>query len=67
MTTARDTSALLSVAGHYGIQYPNHDAPPITVPAGERLVELSWLTPEEGWKAYAWHREAGLIVVWVRS
>lgn len=67
MTTTHPVSALLSVAGHYGIQYPNHEAPAITVPAGEQLVELSWVTPENGWKAYAWHRETGLTVVWIQS
>lgn len=67
MTIEHDVLAQPSVAGHYNIQYPQHDAAPITVPAGTSLIELSWLSPEEGWKAYAWSRDTGLTVVWIRS
>ena len=67
MITKQSITVLPSVAGHYDIQYPDHNAVPLAVPAGERLVELSWLSPDEGWKPYVWHKESGLLVVWLNS
>lgn len=67
MTIKHDILAQPSVAGHYNIQYPHHDAAPITVPAGTSLIELSWLSPEGGWKPYAWDQGTGLLIVWIKS
>ena len=73
MITTQEITGLSSIAGHYGIQYPDHNAAPIVIPAGTELRELSWLSPDNGWKAYAWSKEptpaapTKLVVVWIQS
>lgn len=67
MTTTRDVQAHPSVTGHYGIQYPNCDVDPVVVPEGSELSELSWVSPRNEYKAYAWMRDSGPLVVWIKS
>jgi hypothetical protein len=66
MITKQKITACISMVGQYGIQYPNHKAAPLVIPAGSSLSTLNWIGGGD-WQASTLDCDGGTAVVWIKK